>query len=146
MKVQSKGVERAFKELPKKQRRYISQAIRKSVHEGVRLARTMAPKDTGELSRGIHAKFNIEANALVGSVEAAPSDADSQIKALSVEFGRQYKRGRRQPPRSGKKFTGKTAPNPFIQRTQSIMGPKHKGRIARAHRRRWQVGGLRRAA
>ena len=132
MKVQSKGVARAFKSLPKKQRRYIFQAIRKSVHEGVRLARTMAPKDTGELSQGIHAKFSIEANALVGSVEAAPSDAESQIKALSVEFGRQYKRGRRQPPRSGKKFTGKTAPNPFIQRTQSIMGAKHKGRITRA--------------
>ena len=132
MKVQSKGVARAFKELPKKQRRYIFKAIRQSVHEGVRLASTMVPKDTGELSRGIHAKFSIEANALVGSVEAAPSDAASQIKALSVEFGRQYKRGRRQPPSGGRKFTGKTAPNPFIQRAQSIMGPKHKGRITRA--------------
>ena len=92
----------------------------------------MAPKDTGELSSGIHPKFSIEANALVGSVEAAPSDAESQIKALSIEFGRQYKRGRRQPPSGGKKFTGKTKPNPFIQRTQQIMGVKHKGRITRA--------------
>jgi len=134
VKVQSKGVEKAFKELPKKQRRYIFKAIRQSVHEGVRLARTMAPKDTGELSKGIHAKFSIEANALVGSVEAAPSDAASQIKALSIEFGRQYKsnRARIKTRSTGKKFTGKTPPNPVIQRTQSIMGAKHKGRITRA--------------
>ena len=132
MKVDSKGVARAFKQLPKKQRGYIFKAIRKSVNEGVRLAKTLAPKDTGDLAQGIHAKFEIESNALVGSVEAAPSDAKSQIKALSVEFGRQYKRGRRQPARSGKKDTGTTSPNPFIRRTQSIIGPKHVGRVKRA--------------
>ena len=132
MKVDSKGVARAFKQLPKKQRGYIFNAIRKSVNEGVRLAKTLAPKDTGELAQGIHAKFEIESNALVGSVEAAPSDAKSQIKALSVEFGRQYKRGRRQPARSGKKDTGTTSPNPFMRRTQSIIGPKHVGRVKRA--------------
>ena len=132
MKVDSKGVARAFKQLPKKQRGYIFKAIRKSVNEGVRLAKTLAPKDTGDLAQGIHAKFEIESNALVGSVEAAPSDAKSQIKALSVEFGRQYKRGRRQPARSGKKDTGTTSPNPFMRRTQSIIGPKHVGRVKRA--------------
>ena len=132
MKVDSKGVGRAFKELPRKQRAYIFKAIRKSVNEGVRLAKTLAPKDTGALAQGIHAKFEIESNALVGSVEAAASDAESQIKALSVEFGRQYKRGRRQPARSGKKDTGTTSPNPFMRRTQSIIGPKHVGRVKRA--------------
>ena len=132
MKVDSKGVGRAFKELPRKQRAYIFKAIRKSVNEGVRLAKTMAPKDTGDLAQGIHAKYELEINALVGSVEAASSDAESQIKALSVEFGRQYKRGRRQPARSGKKDTGKTSPNPFMRRTQSIIGPKHVGRVKRA--------------
>ena len=132
MKVDSKGVARAFKQLPSKQRAYIFKAVRKSVNEGVRLAKTLAPKDTGDLAQGIHAKFNIESNALVGSVEAAPSDAESQIKALSVEFGRQYTRGRRQPERTGNKFTGKTSPNPFIRRAQSIIGPKHKARIKRA--------------
>jgi hypothetical protein len=132
VKVDSKGVARAFKELPRKQRAYIFKAIRKSVTEGVRLAKTMAPKDTGELAQGIHAKYQLESNALIGSVEAAAPDAESQIKALSVEFGRQYKRGRRQPARTGNKYTGKTSPNPFIQRTQSIMGPKHKARVKRA--------------
>ena len=132
MKVDSKGVARAFKQLPSKQRAYIFKAVRKSVNEGVRLAKTMAPKDTGDLAQGIHAKFNIESNALVGSVEAAPSDAESQIKALSVEFGRQYTRKRRQPARTRNKFTGKTSPNPFMRRTQSIIGPKHKARIKRA--------------
>ena len=104
MKVDSKGVARAFKELPRKQRGYMFKAIRKSVNEGVRLAKTMAPKDTGDLAQGIHAKYEVESNALVGSVEAAASDAVSQIKALSVEFGRQY-----QPARTGNKFTGKTS-------------------------------------
>ena len=85
MKVDSKGVSRAFKELPRKQRAYIFKAIRKSVNEGVRLAKTLAPKDTGDLAQGIHAKYEIEPNAIVGSVEAAPSDARSQIKALAVE-------------------------------------------------------------
>ena len=132
MKVDSKGVSRAFKKLPRKQRAYIFKAIRKSVNEGVRLAKTLAPKDTGDLAQGIHAKYEIEANALVGSVEAASSDAKSQIKALAVEFGRQYTRRRRQPDRTGKKYTGKTTPNPFIRRTQSIIGPKHTGRIKRA--------------
>ena len=132
MKVVSKDVRRAFKELPRRQRKYIFTAIRKSVHEGVRLAKTMAPKDTGDLANNIHAKFQLEPNALVGSVEAAPPDAASQIKALSIEFGRQYKRGSRQPRSTGKKFTGKTSPNPFIQRTQSILGPKHKARVKRA--------------
>ena len=132
MKVDGKGVARAFKKLPRKQRAYIFKAIRKSVSEGVRLAKTMAPKDTGDLAQGIHAKYELESNALVGSVEAASSDAESQIKALSVEFGRQYKRGRRQPARSGKKDKGKTSPNPFMRRTQSIIGPKHVGRIKRA--------------
>ena len=134
MKVESKGVKRAFKELPRRQRKYIFTAIRKSVHEGVRLAKTMAPKASGDLANNIHAEFDLQPNALVGSVEAAPPDAASQIKALSIEFGRQYKRKRaRIGTRStGKKFTGKTSPNPFIQRTQSILGPKHKARVKRA--------------
>lgn len=101
MKVDGKGVARAFKELPRKQRGYMFKAIRKSVNEGVRLAKTMAPKDTGDLAQGIHAKYEVDSNALVGSVEAAASDAESQIKALSVEFGRQYTRKRRQPARTG---------------------------------------------
>ena len=132
MRVEAKGVINAFKQLPPKQRKYLFMAVRKSIYEGQRLAKTMAPKDTGDLANNIHVQFEVEPNALVGSVEAAQSDAASQIKALSVEFGRQYKRGRRQPPRSGKKFTGKTAPNPFIQRTQSIIGPKHSARVRRA--------------
>ncbi len=56
MKVSSKGVARAFKQLPKKQRGYIFKAIRKSVNEGVRLAKTLAPKDTGDLAQGMQSK------------------------------------------------------------------------------------------
>jgi hypothetical protein len=81
MKVEAKGLQNAFKKLPRKQRKYIGDAIRKSVNEGVRLARVMAPVDTGELKRGIHAKFDIEENAFVGSVEAAPARREPQVKA-----------------------------------------------------------------
>ena len=69
--------------------------VRKSTLEGVRLARTMAPKDTGDLARGVHAKFQVEVNAFVGSIEAAPDRRDPQVKALSVEFGRTYSSGKK---------------------------------------------------
>ena len=133
MKVESKLLRRAFKQLPKKQRQGIFAAVRKSVLEGVRLAKTMAPTDDGDLMAGIHPKFEAGPNRFTGSVEAAPADPDSQIKALSVEFGRQYKRGnKRQPVSGGKKFTGTTQPNPFIRRTKAIIARKHKARVRRA--------------
>lgn len=138
MKIVFKGTQKALKDIPRKQRKYIFDAIRKSTNEGVRLAKTLAPRDTGDLINGIHRKIELtratrtEGGAIVASVEAAPPDAQSQIKALSVEFGRKYTRTRRYPRRTGKKFSGTTEANPFMRRTQSIIGPKHKGRIRRA--------------
>ena len=38
MKVQYKGLAKAFKQLPRKQRKYVGDAIRKSVRDGVALA------------------------------------------------------------------------------------------------------------
>lgn len=133
MKVEAKGLQNAFKKLPRKQRKYIGDAIRKSVHEGVRLARVMAPVDTGELKRGIHAKFDIEENAFVGSVEAAPARREPQVKALSVEFGRTYSSGKKRQQSSHVfKQTGTTDEVPFMRRTQKILGKKHRARVKRA--------------
>ena len=140
MKVQHKGLASAFKQLPRKQRKYIGDAIRKSVIEGVALARTMAPMgsgprdpEVGRFKEGIHAKFEKEANAFVGSIEAAPPTRDTQVKAMSIEFGRQYKSGKkRQPKAKETRDTGRTDPTPVIRRTQSIIGPKHVGRVRRA--------------
>ena len=64
MKIEYKGLIKAFDHLPRKQRKYIGDAIRRSVIEGVVLARSMAPvgsdprdPDVGRFKEGIHAKF-----------------------------------------------------------------------------------------
>ena len=138
MRVVFKGTQKALRDIPIKQRKYIFDAIRKSTNEGLRLAKTLAPRDTGDLINGIHRKILIDRGSrtrgfnIMASVEAAPPDAESQIKALSIEFGRKYTRTRRYPRRTGRKFSGFTEANPFMRRTQSIIGPKHKGRIRRA--------------
>ena len=146
----------AFEKLPKAQRKRIGDAIRKSVFEGVRLARVQAPVDTGALQRGIHAKFQVTPNAFVGSVEAAPPDKASQIKALAVEFGRSYppKRSRRSGAKTmkssrkliftsaGSRDTGETQPVPFMRRTQQILGAKHANRVRYAMRKAAQEVGF----
>jgi hypothetical protein len=132
MKVDSRALQKSFRDLPRKQRKYIGDAIRTSALEGVRWARAMAPSDTGALKAGIHAKFEFGKDLLKASVEAAPDDGPSQAKALSVEFGRRYTRKRRAPGRNGLLNRGTTEGVPFMQRTQKLLGQKHKGRVNRA--------------
>ena len=132
MKVDSRALQKSFRELPRKQRKYIGDAIRTSALEGVRWARAMAPEDTGALKAGIHAKFEFGKDLLKASVEAAPDDGPSQAKALSIEFGRRYTRKRRSPGRNGLLNRGTTEPVPFMRRTQKLLGQKHKGRVNRA--------------
>ena len=86
MKVQHKGLAKAFAQLPRKQRKYIGDAILRSVIEGVALARSMAPigsdprdPDVGRFKEGIHAKFEKEPHAFIGSIEAAPTTRDAQV-------------------------------------------------------------------
>ena len=52
---------------------------------------------------------------------------------MSIEFGRQYKGGKKRQPK-GREFrdTGRTDPVSVMRRTQSIVVPKHVGRIKRA--------------
>ena len=61
---------------------YIREAIRKSVIEGVALAKSMAPvgscpsdPELGRFKEGILGKFEVEAHAFVGPIEAAPAPA-----------------------------------------------------------------------
>ena len=52
---------------------------------------------------------------------------------MSIEFGRQYKGGKKRQPKDREFIdTGRTDPVPVMRRTQSIIGPKHKARIKRA--------------
>lgn len=143
MRIEAKAVIKSFKDFPRQQRKYIGDAIRKSTLEGVRWARTLAPVDTGDLRRGIHAKFDFSGETIMASVEAAPDDGPSQAKALSIEFGRRYTRKRRAPGRNGLQNRGTTEPNPFMRRTQKLLGRKHKNRINRAIRKAVKEAGFR---
>jgi hypothetical protein len=143
MKVDAKDVLKSFKTLPRQQRKHIGDAIRKSTLEGVRWARTLAPVDSGDLKRGIHAKFDFQPGSLRASVEAAPDDGPSQAKALSIEFGRRYTRKRRVPGRNGLINRGITQAVPFMRRTQNLLGKKHAGRINRAIRKAIKEAGYR---
>ena len=142
MRVEAKTVVKSFKDLPRIQRKLIGDAIRKSTLEGVRWARTLAPVDSGDLKRGIHAKFDFQPGSLRASVEAAPDDGPSQAKALSIEFGRRYTRAWRVPGRRGLLNRGITEPMPFMRRTQSLLGKKHAGRIKRAIRKAAKEAGF----
>ena len=70
MRVDSKGVQKALKQIPKKQRSYLFDAVRKSVNEGARLMRTMAPGD--ETAKMVNTKSERYKFGIRASVEAAP--------------------------------------------------------------------------
>ena len=123
MKVDDKNLKKAMRNFQPAVSKNLEQAIRKSVHEGVRLAKVMAPKDTGDLASGIHAKFEYEDGVFRGSIEAAEQNAQAQRKAVAVEFGRQNE---------SKPSRGTTVAVPFLQRTRGIISQKHAGRITRA--------------
>lgn len=142
MKVEFEKLSASLKKYPRRQAKLIGDAVRTSTLEGVAKARAFAPSDTGALRQGIHAKFEIRKNSFVGSVEAAPATAKDQIKALSIEFGRQYTRRSRQPSRTGKKFTGTTEPQSFIRATWLLLGRKHMRKIKRAINKAAKENGL----
>jgi hypothetical protein len=109
---------RQLRALPKAQRSHVVKALAKSAVEGERVARTLVPVDSGDLKSGIHTKSQDE--GMTVSVEAAPEDKQSQIKAKAVEFGR--KKGDR----------GTTDPRPYMRRTQAYLAKRHKNRVKRA--------------
>ena len=77
MKVQYKGLLNAFKQLIRKQRKYIGAAILKSISDGVLYAKSTAlvcgdlrDLELVRFKYSIHAKFDVEANTFVGSIES----------------------------------------------------------------------------
>lgn len=109
---------RQLGDLPEATRRHVTAAIERGVNEGVRVAKTLAPEDTGELKGWIHGKFDDD--GMTGSVEAAPPEREAQIKARAVEFGR--------------KGSGKGA-RPYMMPTQSYLAKKNVNRMKRAIRK-----------
>lgn len=143
MKVEIEKLSASLKKYPRRQAKLIGDAVRTSTLDGVAKARAFAPSDTGALRQGIHAKFEFRKNSFVGSVEAAPATAKDQIKALSVEFGRQYTSRTRQPRLTGKfKATGTTEPQSFIRTTWLLLGKKHIRKIKRAINKAAKENGL----
>jgi len=144
LKVEFEKLSASLKKYPRRQSKLIGDAVRTSTLDGVAKARAFAPSGkTGGLRQGIHAKFEFRKNSMVGSVEAAPATAKDQIKALSVEFGRQYTSRTRQPRLTGKfKTTGTTEPQSFIRTTWLLLGRKHMRKIKRAINKAAKENGL----
>mgnify|MGYP001199137523 FL=1 len=141
-KVQSKGLEAALDKYPRRQRKLIGDAIRNSTLEGVSKARAIAPKDTGKTARDIFAKFEKSPFSFVGSIEATDPSRESQVRALSIEFGRRNTGASRQAKGTGKRFTGTTEPQSFIRTTYLLLGKKHGRRISRAINKAAKEAGL----
>jgi len=92
MTVRNAGrLQRKLKDLKGKARDHVVRAIRRGTEEGARVARVLAPEDTGETRRGISTRY--EDGGMRGIVEAAPRPATRAEKdrAYSIEHGR--KRG-----------------------------------------------------
>lgn len=120
MKVDSRRLENKLKRLPKVQRRYVSDAVKKSADEGARVARVLVPVgETGELAESI--RVEVSADGMSAQVVAGADTKRGQIKAHTVEGGRD-------PDTAG----GAMAAQPFIGPARSYLAKKFKGRISRA--------------
>lgn len=109
--------------LPVKSQHRIAQAIKRSTEEGARVARALAGPyaRTGETQGDIFTKY--DPDGMRGSVEAAGSTRDEQVRAGAIEFGR----------KSG--VRGTTAPQPYIRPAQEYVGRKFGRSIRNAVRR-----------
>lgn len=116
----AKKLMRQLGQLPEVQRAHVVKAIAKSTAEGARVARTLAPDETGETRADITEEFRnggMTGEVVVIATGASQADKD---RAYSIEHGR--KKGGR----------GTTEGYHFVQRTRQYLGKKHRARIKRA--------------
>lgn len=104
-------------------RDHVVRAIRRGTQEGARVARVLAPEDTGETRRGISTRY--EDDGMRGIVEAAPRPATRAEKdrVYSIEHGR--KRGDH----------GTTEGSHHMYRAKIYIAKKNKDRVKRAIRK-----------
>lgn len=114
---------RQLKSLKGATRKHVTDAIEKSTHEGVRVAKVLAPDVSGETKQEIRAEFKDQ--GMVGEVVAIDSDASrgDKDRAYSIEHGRKVG------------VHGTTEGSHHIHRTRQYLGKKHKNRIRRAIRK-----------
>lgn len=110
-----KKLMRELKELPIDARTNIRKVIKRNAEAGARMARTLVPVDSGELKGWIHTDYSQD--GMGASIEAAPKDKESQIKAKAVEFGRT------------KGTKGTTNPAPYMRIMQSHLGKRFRNSI-----------------
>ena len=110
-----------FKKMPAAVERNLKKSVRLNTERTAKLARALAPVDSGELKGWIFTQY--DEGGLQGSVEAAPPTKEAQQKARAVEFGR--KNGNR----------GQTNPAPYIRIAQQHTGKKFKNSVKSAIRR-----------
>ncbi len=118
-----KKLMRQLGDLPNTTRVHVVKAITKSTEEGARVARTLAPQETGETRDRITTEYRDR--GMTGEVVVIASSAprDEKDKAYSIEHGR--KKGDR----------GTTAGYLFVHRTRQYLGKKNAARIKRAIRK-----------
>ncbi|MDO6799364.1 hypothetical protein [Shimia thalassica] len=118
--VDGRKLRRQLKSLKGTTRKHVTDAIEKSTHEGVRVARVLAPEKSGETKKDIHAEFKDQ--GMTGTVVAIESSAPRAEKdrAYSIEHGR----------KSGGQ--GTTEGSHHIWRTRQYLQKKLKSRIRRA--------------
>ena len=117
----AKKLQSQLSAMPDAVRANLQKSIRLNTEQAASMARRLVPVATGELKGWIYTKYDDD--GLTGSVEAAPSTREAQIKAKAVEFGR--KKGNR----------GTTAAQPYIRLAQKTQAPKFQRSIKSAVRR-----------
>ena len=113
----AKKLAKQFDKIPQAVERQVVKTIKRNTEAAARLARNLVPVATGELKGWIYTRYERGDHEFSGSVEAAPSGRDEQIKAKAVEFGRT--KGNR----------GTTEAQPYIRLAQKLQGPKFKKAI-----------------
>lgn len=115
----SRKLTQQLKNLPAAQRRHISKMMEKSGAQGVRVAKTLVPRDQGDLAETID--YKVGADGMWAEITAGDSTRDGQIKAHTVEGGRDAAtRG------------GAQAAQPYIGTARSYLAKTFKARIKRA--------------
>jgi hypothetical protein len=109
--------------LPDVQRAKVARAIALSTEEGARMARTLAPEDTGRTRAAISTKY--AADGMAGEIVAIDPDAPRAEKdrAYAIHYGR----------KSGDRGTTEGAL--YMTRTRQYLGRKMRARISRAVKR-----------
>ena len=129
----SKKLIRSMKQLPKEVRSEVAKSLERSVKEGVRISKVLAPVDSGDTRDKIHYLIEETDEGLKASVEAAPPEKEAQIKARSIEFGRkQARKGTGTRVKGSKPKTGTTNPQPYIRPTEDYLVKKNARRVQRA--------------